>query len=155
MARRNFRMFRFVHRWYEEIPLSRQGDVRTNIVKSAENLKVGDIFYITCIDSPKKLNRCTISIRIISLCISERHFIQMNNGWRSCRLQHLRQMHKTVAGTSGMRQGGCLWRWQEWYGYVWTCWRKLRSAKCWWTAKKVCHIGYIIKWWGWVALAAG
>ena len=35
--------------------LSRQGDVRTNIVKSAENLKVGDIFYITCIDSPEKL----------------------------------------------------------------------------------------------------
>ena len=25
--------------------LSRQGDVRTNIVKSAENLKVGDILY--------------------------------------------------------------------------------------------------------------
>ena len=35
--------------------LSRQGDVRTNIVKSAENLKVGDIFYITCIDSPEKI----------------------------------------------------------------------------------------------------
>lgn len=35
--------------------LSRQGDVRTNVVKSAENLKIGDIFYITCIDSPEKL----------------------------------------------------------------------------------------------------
>lgn len=35
--------------------LSRQGDVRTNVVKSAEDLKVGDIFYITCIDSSEKL----------------------------------------------------------------------------------------------------
>lgn len=35
--------------------LSRQGDVRTNAVQSVENLKVGNIFYITCIDSPEKL----------------------------------------------------------------------------------------------------
>lgn len=35
--------------------LSRQGDVRTNVVRSVGNLKVGNIFYITCIDSPEKL----------------------------------------------------------------------------------------------------
>ena len=33
-----------------------RGDVRTNAVQSVENLKVGNIFYITCIDSPEKLN---------------------------------------------------------------------------------------------------
>ena len=34
---------------------SRKGDVRTNIVDSPSNLKEGNIFYITCIDTPKKL----------------------------------------------------------------------------------------------------
>lgn len=34
---------------------SRRGDVRTNIVSAPEELKAGDIFYITCIDTPGKL----------------------------------------------------------------------------------------------------
>lgn len=34
---------------------SRNGDIRTNAVKRAEDLKAGDIFYITCIDEPEKL----------------------------------------------------------------------------------------------------
>lgn len=34
---------------------SRSGDPRTNAVKSVEALKEGDIFYITCIDKPEKL----------------------------------------------------------------------------------------------------
>ncbi|MBQ3141758.1 MAG: HAD family hydrolase [Clostridia bacterium] len=34
---------------------SREGDIRTNAVESAEALKTGDIFYITCIDDPEKL----------------------------------------------------------------------------------------------------
>jgi len=34
---------------------SRKGDVRTNKVDSVSKLKEGNIFYITCIDSPEKL----------------------------------------------------------------------------------------------------
>lgn len=34
---------------------SRNGDIRTNSVDSVERLKAGDIFYITCIDTPEKL----------------------------------------------------------------------------------------------------
>ena len=34
---------------------SRKGDIRTNEVKTLSQLKEGDIFYITCIDSPEKL----------------------------------------------------------------------------------------------------
>ncbi|MBQ2749525.1 MAG: HAD family hydrolase [Clostridia bacterium] len=34
---------------------SRRGDVRTNAVDNAEDLKVGDVFYISCIDEPEKL----------------------------------------------------------------------------------------------------
>lgn len=34
---------------------SRKGDIRTNAVKTVEDLKSGKIFYITCIDEPKKL----------------------------------------------------------------------------------------------------
>lgn len=34
---------------------SRKGDIRTNAVKTADDLKSGKIFYITCIDEPKKL----------------------------------------------------------------------------------------------------
>lgn len=34
---------------------SRRGDIRTNAVSKPEELKKGDIFYITCIDEPEKL----------------------------------------------------------------------------------------------------
>ena len=34
---------------------SRKGDVRENAVESVEELKKGEIFYITCIDDPEKL----------------------------------------------------------------------------------------------------
>lgn len=34
---------------------TRDGDIRTNIVKETSDLKKGDIFYITCIDVPEKL----------------------------------------------------------------------------------------------------
>lgn len=33
----------------------RKGDIRTNSVMTIDDLKKGDIFYITCIDSPEKL----------------------------------------------------------------------------------------------------
>lgn len=34
---------------------SRKGDIRTNAVKTVNDLKSGKIFYITCIDEPRKL----------------------------------------------------------------------------------------------------
>ena len=34
---------------------SRNGDIRANIVNTTDDLKLGDIFYITCIDEPEKL----------------------------------------------------------------------------------------------------
>lgn len=34
---------------------SRKGDIRTNAVKTVNDLKSGKIFYITCIDEPQKL----------------------------------------------------------------------------------------------------
>lgn len=34
---------------------SRKGDIRTNAVEKPEDLKPGNIFYITCIDEPEKL----------------------------------------------------------------------------------------------------
>ncbi len=34
---------------------SRKGDIRTNFVEKPEDLKSGNIFYITCIDEPEKL----------------------------------------------------------------------------------------------------
>ena len=34
---------------------SRKGDIRTNAVKTSDELKNGNIFYITCIDRPEKL----------------------------------------------------------------------------------------------------
>lgn len=34
---------------------SRKGDIRTNVVDSIQALKEGNIFYITCIDTPEKL----------------------------------------------------------------------------------------------------
>ena len=34
---------------------SRKGDIRTNAVNTIADLKLGDIFYITCIDEPEKL----------------------------------------------------------------------------------------------------
>ena len=34
---------------------SRSGDIRTNIVNTTDDLKLGNIFYITCIDEPEKL----------------------------------------------------------------------------------------------------
>lgn len=39
-----------VHRWYEEIPAQQAGGCQDKYRKVSENLKVGDIFYITCID---------------------------------------------------------------------------------------------------------
>lgn len=34
---------------------SRKGDIRENSVSSADDLRKGDIFYVTCIDTPEKL----------------------------------------------------------------------------------------------------
>lgn len=34
---------------------SRKGDIRTNAVRATNDLKAGNVFYITCIDEPKKL----------------------------------------------------------------------------------------------------
>ena len=34
---------------------SRHGDIRTNVVRTPDDLRKGDIFYFTCIDEPEKL----------------------------------------------------------------------------------------------------
>lgn len=34
---------------------SREGDIRSNAVRTVDDLRAGDIFYITCIDEPQKL----------------------------------------------------------------------------------------------------
>ncbi len=51
---------------------SRRGDIRTNIVSAPEELKQGDIFYITCIDEPEKLEPFYVKYRDAFHCVYQR-----------------------------------------------------------------------------------
>lgn len=53
---------------------SRRGDIRTNIVSAPEELKKGDIFYITCIDEPEKLEPFYFGFRDAFHCVYQRDF---------------------------------------------------------------------------------
>lgn len=48
---------------------SRKGDVRTNIVETTDELKHGNIFYITCIDEPEKLEPLYDKYKDIYHCV--------------------------------------------------------------------------------------
>jgi len=51
---------------------TRKGDVRTNEVKELSDLKQGDIFYITCIDTPEKLRPLYEKYRERYHCVYQR-----------------------------------------------------------------------------------
>lgn len=51
---------------------SRRGDIRTNIVSGPEELKKGDIFYITCIDEPERLAPFYERYRNVYHCVYQR-----------------------------------------------------------------------------------
>ncbi|MBR5658947.1 MAG: HAD family hydrolase [Lachnospiraceae bacterium] len=51
---------------------SRKGDVRTNIAETPEDLKRGDIFYVTCIDTPEKLLPFYEAYKDIHHCVYQR-----------------------------------------------------------------------------------
>lgn len=51
---------------------TRTGDVRTNAVKTLSELKKGDIFYITCIDTPEKLRPLYEKYRDMYHCIYDK-----------------------------------------------------------------------------------
>lgn len=48
---------------------SRKGDIRTNIVDTVNQLKSGNIFYITCIDKPEKLKPLYEKYKNIFHCV--------------------------------------------------------------------------------------
>ena len=51
---------------------SRKGDIRTNRVKMFDELKAGDIFYITCIDTPDKLKPLYEKYKDIFHCVYQK-----------------------------------------------------------------------------------
>lgn len=53
---------------------SRKGDIRTNAVKAVSDLKSGNIFYITCIDEPKKLEPLYEKYQNIFHCVYQEDF---------------------------------------------------------------------------------
>ena len=59
---------------------SRSGDVRTNVVETTDELKVGDIFYITCIDEPDKLKPLYDKYKNIFHCVYQED-IYTNEQW--------------------------------------------------------------------------
>ena len=59
---------------------SRSGDVRTNVVKTTDELKLGDIFYITCIDEPDKLKPLYDKYKNIFHCVYQTD-IYTNEQW--------------------------------------------------------------------------
>ena len=59
---------------------SRKGDIRTRIVDSDERLKDGDIFYITCIDTPGKLEPFYEKYKDRYHCVYQRD-IYTNEQW--------------------------------------------------------------------------
>ncbi len=59
---------------------SRRGDIRTNAVKSVDDLKYGDVFYITCIDSSGKLKPIYDKYKNIFHCVYQKD-IYTNEQW--------------------------------------------------------------------------
>lgn len=59
---------------------SRRGDIRTNAVKSVDDLKNGDVFYITCIDSSGKLKPIYDKYKNIFHCVYQKD-IYTNEQW--------------------------------------------------------------------------
>lgn len=59
---------------------SRSGDVRTNVVKTTDELKLGNIFYITCIDEPNKLKPFYDKYKDIFHCVYQTD-IYTNEQW--------------------------------------------------------------------------
>ena len=59
---------------------SRSGDIRTNVVKTTDDLKSGDIFYITCIDEPDKLKPLYDKYKNIFHCVYQTD-IYTNEQW--------------------------------------------------------------------------
>jgi len=51
---------------------SRKGDVRTNCAASVDQLKTGDIFYITCIDAPEKLGPIYEKYKEVFHCVYQK-----------------------------------------------------------------------------------
>lgn len=51
---------------------SRRNDIRTHVVSTAEELKAGDVFYITCIDEPEKLKPFYEKYKDIYHCVYQR-----------------------------------------------------------------------------------
>ncbi|MDE6639303.1 MAG: HAD family hydrolase [Acetatifactor sp.] len=51
---------------------SRKGDIRTNVVSAPDALKKGDIFYITCIDEPEKLEPLYEKYRDFYHCVYQK-----------------------------------------------------------------------------------
>lgn len=51
---------------------SRRDDIRTHVVSTPEELKAGDIFYLTCIDEPEKLEPFYEKYRDIFHCVYQR-----------------------------------------------------------------------------------
>lgn len=59
---------------------SRKGDVRTNVISSAADLKSGSLFYITCIDQPCKLKPLYEKYKNVYHCVYQRD-IYTNEQW--------------------------------------------------------------------------
>ncbi|MDO5152835.1 MAG: HAD family hydrolase [Eubacteriales bacterium] len=59
---------------------SRKGDVRTNAVNSAADLKSGNLFYITCIDAPQKLRPLYEKYKSVFHCVYQTD-IYTNEQW--------------------------------------------------------------------------
>lgn len=59
---------------------SRKGDVRTNRVETSDELKLGNIFYITCIDEPDKLEPLYEKYKNTFHCIYQKD-IYTNEQW--------------------------------------------------------------------------
>lgn len=59
---------------------SRNGDIRTNAVNTIDDLKLGDIFYITCIDKPAKLEPLYNKYKDVFHCVYQTD-IYTNEQW--------------------------------------------------------------------------
>ena len=75
---------------------SRKGDIRTNEAAVSDDLKRGDIFYITCIDSPQKLKPLYDKYKYNYHCVYQKD-IYSNEQW-------LEIMPKTVSKSNAIIQ---------------------------------------------------
>lgn len=75
---------------------SRKGDIRTNIVKEPNDLKQGQIFYITCIDEPEKLARLYEEYKESYHCVYQKD-IYTGDWW-------LEIMPKSVSKANAVKQ---------------------------------------------------